>query len=176
MQLVLCKDNFSTGSWLLGPGSSVHPPQLNMNMHTSCAWCLLCLQVFTQAQFQVLPFPVSSLKSLASNDKGQKGTLPCSSPKGSPTKWVIWSLQHLPKVVRSRSLSLTQTKDSWSTRRLRDDETVLLKGGPGFRIHVSLLQCTAFPFYHIWWDDTALIHASIDSFNEHVRAHTYQDV
>lgn len=70
----------------MGPGSSMHPPQLNVNMHASCAWCLLCLQVFTQAQFQVLPFPESSVKSLASNDKGEKGTLPCCSPKGSPTK------------------------------------------------------------------------------------------
>ena len=56
----------------LGPGSSVHPPQLNMNMHTSCAWCLLCLQVFTQAQFQVLPFPVSSLKSRQAMTKDRK--------------------------------------------------------------------------------------------------------
>lgn len=118
----LCSTKTSSAQapgWM-GPGSSVHLLQLNRSIHTSCAWCLLSPQVFTQAQFQVFPFPVSSVKSLASNANGQKGTLPCSSPKGSPTKWVMWSLQHLPKVGRSRSLSLTYTKDSWSTRRSRD--------------------------------------------------------
>lgn len=67
----LCSTKTSSAQapgWM-GPGSSVHLLQLNISIHTSCAWCLLCPQAFTQAQFHSLYLLLSHWQAMPMDRK-----------------------------------------------------------------------------------------------------------
>lgn len=89
-------------------------------------------------------------------------------PRTFTSKWLIWSLQHLSNVGRSRSLCPTQIKGR-STRRSRD-QTELLNGRKDSKIHIFFLQCQSIFHSATFGKIPTLIHSSIDSSNKDLSA------